>query len=68
MNKRIAKRKYKQALEIMKNPRKYGTSVMIENHIYCDENGRPCDPLQQNVRYVMLKRPRIIYRRTAKTE
>lgn len=62
MNKRIAKKKYKKAVEIMKNPKEYGLSAaMIITQICCDENGQPCDPMQPDARMILLKRPKIIY-------
>ena len=62
MNKRIAKKKYKKAVEIMKNPKAYGrAAVMIVNQVCVDANGRPCDPMQPDARMIILKRPKIIY-------
>ena len=40
MNKRIAKKKYKKAVEIMKNPKAHGlAAVMIVNQACVDTNG-----------------------------
>ena len=45
MNKRIAKKKYKKAVEIMKNPKAHGlAAVMIVNQACVDTNGQPCEP------------------------
>lgn len=62
MNKRIAKKRYKKAVEIMRTHKEYGLSaVMIITQICCDENGKPCDPMQPDARMIILKRPKIIY-------
>lgn len=61
MNKRIAKKKYKMALEVMKTSRKTGIGVTIINQIAVDENGRPCDAMEKGSRIIILKRPKIQY-------
>lgn len=61
MNKRIAKKKYKQALEARRTARKTGISVMIINQIFVDENGKPCDAMKKGSRLITLKRPMIRY-------
>lgn len=62
MNKRVTKKKYKKAVEIMKDPKAHGlAAVMIITQICCDENGKPCDPMQPDARMIILKRPKIIY-------
>lgn len=70
MNKRIAKKKYKKAVEIIKNPKAHGlASVMIINQACVDTNGQPCDPRKNpNSRIIHLKRPKIIYVRECKTD
>lgn len=70
MNKRIAKKKYKKAVEIMKNPKAHGfASVMIINQACVDTNGQPCDPREKpDSRIIRLKRPKIIYIRDCKTD
>ena len=62
MNKRIAKKKLKQALKAMETGRQDGFSVMIKTQMYVDENGKECDPLETpNSRFIYLKRPKIQY-------
>lgn len=61
MNKRIAKKKYKKALEIIKTSRKTGIGVTIINQIVVDENGKPCDVMEKGSRLITLKRPKIQY-------
>lgn len=61
MNKRIAKKKYKKALELMKNGRETGITVTIINQIYVDENGKTCNPQDKGSRLITLKRPKITY-------
>ena len=62
MNKRIAKKKLKQALAAMETGRKDGFSVMIKTQAYVDQNGKECDPLETpNARYLHLRRPKIQY-------
>lgn len=62
MNKRIAKKKNKRAVEIMKDPKAHGlAAVMIINQVCVDKNGQPCDPMQPDARMIILKRPKIIY-------
>ena len=70
MNKRIAKKKYKKAVEIMKNPKAHGlAAVMIVNQACVDTNGQPCDPMENpNSRIILLKSPKIIYVRDCKTD
>lgn len=68
MNKRIAKKKYKKAVEIMKNPKAHGlAAVMIVNQACVDTNGQPCDSMENpNSRMILLKRPKIIYQSSLK--
>ena len=61
MNKRIAKKKYKQALEARKTARKMGISVVIINQMIVDKNGKPCDAQEKGSRWITLKRPKIRY-------
>lgn len=70
MNKRIAKKKYKKAVEIMKDPEVHGlAAVMIINSVCVDKNGQPCDPMEKlNSRMILLKRPKIIYIRDNETD
>lgn len=70
MNKRVAKKKYKKAIEIMKDPKANGlAAVMIINQVCVDKNGQPCDPMEtSNSRMILLKRPKIIYVRDCKTD
>lgn len=66
MNRRIAKKKYKKVLEIMKNSVKTGIGVNIVNQISVDKNGKPCNAMQPGIRLITLKRPRIQYSYPAK--
>lgn len=70
MNKRVAKKKYKKAVEIMKNPKAHGlAAVMIINQACVDKNGQPCDLMEDpNSRMILLKRPKIIYIRDNETD
>lgn len=61
MNKRIAKKKYKKALEVIKTSRKTGIEVTIINQIAVDKNGKPCDAMEKESRIITLKRPKIQY-------
>ena len=61
MNKRIAKKKYKKALQTMETARKDGISVSIINQVFVDENGKECSPEDKGARMIILKRPRIKY-------
>ena len=61
MNKRIAKKKYKKALEIMKTSRKTGITVKIINQISVDTNGKICGAMEKGSRIITLKRPKILY-------
>ena len=65
MNKRIAKKWYKKALDVTKTSRKTGIGVNITNHAYVDVNGKVCNPIDIPMsaggRFVTLKRPRIQY-------
>lgn len=61
MNKRIAKKKYKKALEVMKTSRKTGIGVAIINQIAVDKNGKQCDVMEKGSRIITLKRPKIQY-------
>lgn len=61
MNKRIAKKNIKKALEVMKTSRKTGIGVTIINQICVDKNGKPCDAMEKGSRLITLKRPKIQY-------
>lgn len=61
MNKRIAKKKYKKALDIAKTSRKTGIGVVIIGQIFVDENGKQCDAMEKGSRLIILKRPKIQY-------
>lgn len=61
MNKRIAKKKYKEALEKSQTSAKNGISVSIVNQIFVDQNGKECSPETEGARLIMLRRPRIVY-------
>lgn len=61
MNKRIAKKKYKKALEVMKTSKKTGIGVAIINQIAVDKNGKQCDAMEKGSRIITLKRPKIQY-------
>lgn len=66
MNKRIAKKKYKEALDVMKTSRETGVGVTIVNHCIVDKNGKPCNPQDKGSRFITLKRPKIQYTKPAK--
>ena len=59
MTKRIAKKRYKKALSAMKHPIPGMSAVMIINQTYVDKNGKTCDPMQEDARFITIKRPRI---------
>ena len=61
MNRRIAKKKYKNALERMKTARKDGLSISIINQVFVNENGKECSPSDKGARLITLRRPRIKY-------
>ena len=61
MNKRIAKKKYKKALEAMKTSKKTGIGVAIINQIAVDKSGKQCDAMEKGSRIITLKRPKIQY-------
>lgn len=61
MNKRIAKKNYKKALQTMEAVRKDGVSVSIINQVFVDKNGKECNPEDKGARLITLKRPRIKY-------
>lgn len=61
MNRRIAKKKYKNALYAMRHPAPEIAAVMIINQAYVDKKGRECDPMQGETRFITLKRPKIQY-------
>lgn len=66
MNKRIAKKKYKKALEAMKNSVQTGVGVVIVKHNWVDKNGKPCEAMESGSRFITLKRPKIQYFRPIK--
>lgn len=57
MNKRVAKKRYKKALEMGKA----GAGVVIINQMSVDKNGKPCDAMEEGSRLITLKRPKIQY-------
>lgn len=61
MNKRQSKKRYKKALELIKDSRKKGIGVSIINQISVDENGKPCDAMKRGSRLITLKHPQIRY-------
>ena len=61
MNKRIAKKNIKKALDVMKTSRKTGIGATIVNKIAVDKNGNPCDAMEKGSRLITLKRPKIQY-------
>ena len=61
MNKRIAKKKYKNALESIKDSRRKGISVTITNQAVVDKNGKPCNPKDEGSRFILFKHPHIEY-------
>ena len=61
MNKRIAKKKYKKALDVMNTSRRTGTRVLIINQAFVDKNGKPCNPQDEGSRFITFKRPKIQY-------
>lgn len=65
MNKRIKKKKYKKALELIKTGRKTGVGVTITNQVFVDKNGKPCNPEDEGSRFITFKRPQIKYIKSA---
>ena len=61
MNKRIAKKKYKKALESIKDLSRKGVSISIMNQAFVDKNGKPCNPEDEGSRFITFKRPQIKY-------
>lgn len=61
MNKRIAKKRYKKALNAMRYYIPGISMVSITNYIFVDKNGKECDPAQEDARYIKLRRPKIRY-------
>lgn len=61
MNKRIAKKRYKKAIDAMLHGRKVGTSVLIKNMGVVDEHGKECDISEPGARAILFKRPQIQY-------
>lgn len=61
MNKRIAKKRYKKALNAMRHHIPGISTVSITNYIFVDKNGKECDPAQKDARYIKLRRPKIRY-------
>lgn len=61
MNKRIAKKKYKKALEVLKIGRKTGVGVTITTRAFVDKNGKPCNLEDEGSRFITFKRPKIKY-------
>ena len=58
MNRRIAKKKYKTAMELMKTSTKDGYTVSIINQIFVDKNGT------EGARLITLRRPKIVYNKS----
>lgn len=63
MNRRIAKKKYKAALQQMTTSVKDGVTVSVVNQIFVDKNGKECSAETEGARLIMLKRPRISYQK-----
>ena len=61
MNRRIAKKKYKAAMELMKTSTKDGYTVSIINQIFVDKNGKICSSETEGARLITLRRPKIVY-------
>jgi len=61
MNKRQAKKNYKKALQIMKTSHQTGLGVKIINQAFVDKNGKMCDAMESDSRFITLKRPKIQY-------
>lgn len=61
MNKRIAKKRYKKALNAMRHYIPGISMVSITNYIFVDKSGKECDPAQEDARYIKLRRPKIRY-------
>lgn len=63
MNRRIAKKKYKAALKKMETSAKDGITVSVVNQIFVDKNGKKCSFETEGARLIILKRPRISYKK-----
>lgn len=61
MNKRVAKKKYKKALEVMKTSRKTEIGVTIINQIAVEKTGKLCDVMEKRSSLILLKHPKIQY-------
>lgn len=61
MNKRIAKKRYKKALNATRHHIPGISTVSITNYIFVDRNGKECDPAQEDARFIKLRRPKIQY-------
>lgn len=64
MNRRIAKRKYKAARELMKTSAKDGYTVSIINQIFVDKNGKRCSSETEGTRLITLRRTKIVYNKS----
>ena len=64
MNRRIAKKKYKAAMELMKTSTKDGYTVSIINQIFVDKNGKRCSSETEGARLITLRRPKIVYNKS----
>ena len=64
MNRRIAKKKYKAAMELMKTSTKDGYTVSIINQIFVDKNGKRCSSETEGARLSTLRRPKIVYNKS----
>lgn len=54
MTRRVAKKRYKKALDAMKRPMPGMSAVMIINQAYVDKNGKVCSPMQKGARFITL--------------
>ena len=61
MNKRQAKKRMNKAMEAMKTSRRSGMGVSITTQVFVDRTGKKCDAMQQDARFIILKRPKIQY-------
>ena len=61
MNKSQSKKTMNKAMEAMKTSRRSGRGVSITTEVFVDRTGKKCDAMQQDARFIILKRPKIQY-------
>ena len=66
MNKLIAKKRYKAALKQIETTINDGVSVSVINQVFVDKNGKECSPDTEGGRLIMLRRPKIVYKKHEK--